>query len=420
MPLTDISPFYRVGTATFAATTAVTGQGTAWLSNAAPGDIIYNRLGQAAEIASVNSDTSITLAVAFGGAVQTAQAYSIYRVPDATRLENFSQRLLNLLLGGNLTSFGNLDGVGGGKVPVFTGAGALATRTFAELLGSLGAPEADDVVLKAANGADFADKRATLDTLMRQGTNIASAATLNLAAATGHFLDVTGTVATTAITLSDGSWRLVRAAAAWPITTSANLVLNNGATPTYTCAAGDMILFVADGAVIRGVIFPVNGQPVERVVNARLAQMATARVKGRVTAGTGDAEDLTQAQVRTFLGMSSFFTSLLDDVTGAAVWDTLGAAQSLARPGWCKLPNGLIVQWSLSSGTNPVTVTFPTAFPTACWSVVGNVQSGNNGQLGSLVLYDMTLTQFKAIKKATNGSQVYDMAEGFSWLAIGM
>jgi hypothetical protein len=46
----------------------------------------------------------------------------------------------------------------------------------------------------------------------------------------------------------------------------------------------------------------------EAVTNAKLAHMATARVKGRATAGTGDAEDLTAAQVITILDL---------DVSGA-------------------------------------------------------------------------------------------------------
>lgn len=41
----------------------------------------------------------------------------------------------------------------------------------------------------------------------------------------------------------------------------------------------------------------------DAITNSKLANMATARIKGRVTAGDGDPEDLTQAQVRTFLGL---------------------------------------------------------------------------------------------------------------------
>ena len=45
-----------------------------------------------------------------------------------------------------------------------------------------------------------------------------------------------------------------------------------------------------------------SGTPADgTVTNAKLADMVTARIKGRVTAGDGDPEDLTAAQVRTLL-----------------------------------------------------------------------------------------------------------------------
>lgn len=45
------------------------------------------------------------------------------------------------------------------------------------------------------------------------------------------------------------------------------------------------------------------------VTNAKLADMATSTIKGRVTAATGDPEDLTVAQVRTLLGVDSAITN---------------------------------------------------------------------------------------------------------------
>lgn len=56
-----------------------------------------------------------------------------------------------------------------------------------------------------------------------------------------------------------------------------------------------------------------------------------------------------------------------------------GFKGSLASSGWTQLPNGLILQWgtgTTSSGTG--TVTFPTAFTTACYAVevIENAASG--------------------------------------------
>lgn len=134
MPITQIDPYYRVGTATFAASTAVVGQGTAWLANVEPGDQIFNRLGQMAVVATVDSNTSLTLVAPFAGTVQSAQAYTIYRVPDSVRLENFNQRMINLLTGGNMLALAELDGTGGGKMIQLTGPGAAAAFDAKNLL----------------------------------------------------------------------------------------------------------------------------------------------------------------------------------------------------------------------------------------------------------------------------------------------
>lgn len=75
----------------------------------------------------------------------------------------------------------------------------------------------------------------------------------------------------------------------------------NPTVPTQT--AGDNSTKAAstayvDAAVTAGSV-PDNG-----VTNAKLADMVTARIKGRATAGTGDPEDLTAAQVKTMLAMA--------------------------------------------------------------------------------------------------------------------
>jgi hypothetical protein len=58
---------------------------------------------------------------------------------------------------------------------------------------------------------------------------------------------------------------------------------------------------------------------------AKLADIATARILGRTTAGSGDPEELTAAQVRTLLGISAFIETLLDDANAATALATLGA-----------------------------------------------------------------------------------------------
>ncbi|WP_228063606.1 MULTISPECIES: pyocin knob domain-containing protein, partial [unclassified Pasteurella] len=49
--------------------------------------------------------------------------------------------------------------------------------------------------------------------------------------------------------------------------------------------------------------------------------------------------------------------------------------QNLSGNGWCKLPNGLIMQWGKANGG---WVNFPIAFPNSCFSVVGTQGEGRN------------------------------------------
>lgn len=92
--------------------------------------------------------------------------------------------------------------------------------------------------------------------------DVASAGTLNLDASTANsdYLRITGTTATTAITLTDGQRRVLRAAAAWPITHGASLIAPGGAS--YTCTAGDVLLAIGEaGGVVRLVLLGAPAAP---------------------------------------------------------------------------------------------------------------------------------------------------------------
>lgn len=84
------------------------------------------------------------------------------------------------------------------------------------------------------------------------GADIASAATLNLDAATGNFVKVTGTTNITAITLSPGVERTVLFAGALTLTHGASLVLPGGAN--ITTAANTIAVFRGGAA---GVVYCV-------------------------------------------------------------------------------------------------------------------------------------------------------------------
>lgn len=89
-----------------------------------------------------------------------------------------------------------------------------------------------------------------------------------------------------------------------------------------------------------------------------------------------------------------------------AVFDSLASEN-----GYVKLPNGLIIQWGVAPDPNDSTivVNFPTAFPTACFTIVGtNYSSGNN-----------RIVSFKAFN-TTNFTVTNDgSSNGVLWIAIG-
>lgn len=92
-----------------------------------------------------------------------------------------------------------------------------------------------------------------------QGADVASAATINLDAATGNVVDVTGVVAITTITLAQGRSRIVRFTGALTLTNGASLILPGAAN--ITTSAGDYAIFVGYAAsVVRCVSFLKAGQ----------------------------------------------------------------------------------------------------------------------------------------------------------------
>jgi hypothetical protein len=121
---------YNTGTASInAGETTMTGQGTSWqTSDIQDGDLAW-AAGLFVRIASVNSNTSITLAYAWPGATRTAAAYEIMRVPDEVRVMEASRQLLTQLTNGNLSSIAALT-TAADKLAYYQGAGSAALTNF--------------------------------------------------------------------------------------------------------------------------------------------------------------------------------------------------------------------------------------------------------------------------------------------------
>lgn len=109
--------------------------------------------------------------------------------------------------------------------------------------------------------ADNFTQSAGMDVVARQGSDIVAAATLNLDAAGGDLIDVTGATGITAITLGRGRLRTVRFTGAPLITNGASLVLPGAAN--IQAAAGDYAIFRGYAAgVVRCVSYSrVSGFP---------------------------------------------------------------------------------------------------------------------------------------------------------------
>lgn len=91
------SSIINAGTVTLAASTTVTGSGTNWLTAGVRAGDLFVHAGEIAAIASVASDTSLTLTRAWPGAIGSGLAYDIIGIEAQTRTSENNSRLRELL-----------------------------------------------------------------------------------------------------------------------------------------------------------------------------------------------------------------------------------------------------------------------------------------------------------------------------------
>ena len=75
-------------------------------------------------------------------------------------------------------------------------------------------------------------------------------------------------------------------------------------------------------------------------------------------------------------------------------------SQNLSNNGWCKLPNGLILQWGVSTNAN---ILFPIAFPAVCFAVSHSKTGGGRDTR----IESVSRTGFKSVATGSVGTTYY-------------
>jgi hypothetical protein len=155
--------------------------------------------------------------------------------------------------------------------------------------------------------------------------DIASATTVDLTTATGNVAVITGTVTTTAFTMTKGQQMVLIAAAAWPMTFNATTCNINGGA-SYTCAAGDRIYITKDDDdVIRvsvtkqdGTSVVTGGQP-----DPTLTGVGVSATSGQFIVATAGSITITLPS-----GPSAGDFVIVKDGTGAAATTSFTVARN--------------------------------------------------------------------------------------------
>ncbi|MEN9903426.1 MAG: Flagellar hook-length control protein FliK, partial [Pseudomonadota bacterium] len=187
-------------------------------------------------------------------------------------------------------------------------------------------------------------------------------------AATGNLVRITGTTATTGVTINNGQVVLCYPTGAWPLTYHVtNMPIKGGAS--YTCAAGDTVLFSKDGnGTLHVDIVPVAMHPA--IVSQAVAEAGT-----DTTARLWTAERVKQA-----IEVSAASQAQMEAAASSSVFATPSVIKysPYALKAWCiatmvgtpAIAGDVGVSGISDDGTGLTTVTWDTAFANPHYSTV--------------------------------------------------
>lgn len=213
-----------------------------------------------------------------------------------------------------------------------------------------------------------------------QGSDIASATTTDIGAATGNYAVITGTTTITGLgTIQAGTMRAVKFSGALTLTHNAtSLILPSGAN--ITTAAGDCALFVSEGSGNWRCLFyaKASGQSVVATSSASQTEMEAA---------SSNSVMATPGNVNWHPGVAKAW-ALIDGVTATA--------QILASRNCSSVTD---------NGTGDYTLNFTTAFSSANYAAIATVHQ--NGADDSRTAIIKTLASGSVRVRADNGAGTY-------------
>jgi hypothetical protein len=219
-------------------TKALVGIGTAWeMRNFRSGDL-FLKDSYVGVIDVVTDDTHITLVDDWAGPTLSGDTYRMRYMGDADRTAGWIRDLVTLLGNGNVQALANLD-ILTDTLPYGNGPGALSLTTLTAFARTL----LDDTDAATARATLDAPGKgiAGLDTLFLTATSMSAAATTNIGAADGEYVNITGNTAITSFgstAPAAGNRRTLLFSGTPTLTHSASLILPGNAN--IVVEAGDV------------------------------------------------------------------------------------------------------------------------------------------------------------------------------------